>query len=70
MSCQSRHVDMLESDISGKCGRTFISIGRDTVNKQYTLLALECITGHNTLPLEQFILIVKQSLSFSNGYPK
>ena len=35
MSYQSRHVDMLESDISGKCGRTFISIGWDTVNKQY-----------------------------------
>ena len=37
MSYQSRHVDMLESDISGKCGRTFISIGWDTVNKQYVI---------------------------------
>ena len=37
MSYQSRHVDMLESDISGKCGRTFISIGWNTVNKQYVI---------------------------------
>ena len=37
MTYQSRHVDMLESEISGKCGRTFLSIGWDTVNKQYVL---------------------------------
>ena len=28
---------MLESEISGKCGRIFFSIGWDTVNKQYVL---------------------------------
>ena len=28
---------MLESAISGKCGLTFLSIGWDTVNKQYVL---------------------------------
>ena len=37
MTYQSRHVGMLESEMSGKCGRTFLSIGWDTVNKQYIL---------------------------------
>ena len=35
MSTQSRHVDMLESEISCKINRVFLSICWDSVNKQY-----------------------------------
>ena len=37
MSTQLRHVDMLESEISGKSNRVFLSISSDTVNKQYVV---------------------------------
>ena len=37
MSTQSRHVDMLESEISGKTNRVFLSISWDSVNKQYVV---------------------------------
>ena len=37
MSTQSRHVDMLESEISGKTNRVFPSISWDSVNKQYVV---------------------------------
>ena len=38
MSTQSHHVDMLESEISGKINRVFLSISWDSVNKQ-------CVVG-------------------------
>ena len=37
MSTQSRHVDMLESEIFGKTNRVFLSISWDLVNKQYVV---------------------------------
>ena len=37
MSTQSRHVDVLESKISGKIDRVFLSISWDSVNKQYVV---------------------------------
>ena len=37
MSTQSRHVEMLESEISGKTNRVFLSISWDSVNKQYVV---------------------------------
>ena len=37
MSTQSRYVDMLESEISGKTTRVFLSISWDSVNKQYVV---------------------------------
>ena len=37
MSTQSRHVDMLESEISGKTNRVILTISWDSVNKQYVL---------------------------------
>ena len=37
MSYESRHVNTLECEISGKCGRTFLTISWDTVNKQYVM---------------------------------
>ena len=37
MTTQSRHVDMLESKISGKNNRVFLSISWDSVNKQYVV---------------------------------
>ena len=37
MSIQSRHVDMLESEISGKIYRVFLAISWDLVNKQYVV---------------------------------
>ena len=37
MSTQSRHVDMLKSEISGKTNRVFLSISWDSVNKQYVV---------------------------------
>ena len=37
MSTQSHHVDMLESEISGKTNRVFLSISWDSVNKQYVV---------------------------------
>ena len=37
MSTQSRHVDKLESQISGKTNRVFLSISWDSVNKQYVV---------------------------------
>ena len=38
MSYESSHVNMLESDISGKCGLTFRSISWDAVEKQYVMV--------------------------------
>ena len=35
MSIQTRHVDMLESEISGKINRVFLVISWDSVKKQY-----------------------------------
>ena len=37
MTYHSRHVNTLESEISGKCGRILFSIKLDRVNKQYVL---------------------------------
>ena len=37
MSYQSRYLDMLEGEISGKSCRTFQSIDWETVNKQYVV---------------------------------
>ena len=37
MSFNSRHVDMLECDISGKTDRTYLHISWDPINKQYAL---------------------------------
>ena len=37
MSTRSRHVDILESEISGKTNRVFHSISWDSVNKQYVV---------------------------------
>lgn len=37
MSYNSRHVDMLECDISGKSDRTYLHISWDPINKQYAL---------------------------------
>ena len=35
MSTKSRHVNMLESELSGKINRVFLSISVDSVNQQY-----------------------------------
>ena len=35
MTYNSRHVDMLVCDISGKIGRTFLHVCWDPINKQY-----------------------------------
>ena len=37
MSTQSRHMDILESVITGKINRVFLSISWDSVNKQYVV---------------------------------
>ena len=37
MSYNSRHVDMLESDISGKSDRTYLHISWEPIVKQYAL---------------------------------
>ena len=37
MNYNSRPVDMLECDISGKIGRTFLHISWDPIDKQYAL---------------------------------
>ena len=37
MSTQLRHVDMLESEISGKTNRVFLFISWDSVKKQYVV---------------------------------
>ena len=37
MSTQSRNVDMLESEISGKTSLVFLSISWVTINKQYVV---------------------------------
>ena len=37
MSTESDHVDMLESEISGKINRVFLSISWDSVNIQYVV---------------------------------
>ena len=57
MTYQSRHVDMLESEISGKCGRTFLSIGWDTVNKQ-------CVLGFRVYYGPQYPAVVTIYIDF------
>ena len=37
MTFNSRHVDMLECEISGKIGRAFLHVSWDPINKQYGL---------------------------------
>ena len=44
MTFNSRHVDMLECDISGKADRTYLHISWDPIIKQYAL-GLRVFTG-------------------------
>jgi len=55
MSYNSRHVDMLECDISGKTDRTYLHISWDPINKQYAL-GLRVFSGRVASSVETIYL--------------
>ena len=69
MTYQSCHVDMLEIEIVGKCGQTFLSIGWDTVNKQYAL-GLLVYYGPQYPAVETIYIDFETIFLLLNGYLK
>ena len=62
MSYESSLVNMLESEINGKCGRHFLSINWDTVNKQY-VMGSRVYSGSN-YPAVETIYIYFETITF------